>query len=274
MKKIFLLAISLPFIMCGGFAETIDGFGDRVIDTANSLTSPDHENYWLNNIRTFKTYPISYYQKRSNPTPLNVENNVQHTKEYPHNVAISANVEQVMLSDEIYTVSTADLGEHYEISADGKIYNSTDEIVLEKGQVITPLGEVKINGQYYLLFEPERDGRMLLADEHGQILHNIGRYYRGEFLLSKDKASVLPKDLSIVKNSNTEQSVSDFAMQFEIKYAGLQDGLMRFTYVDYSNGRSETQLTFSKEQQFLDINGKHIQVINATEDNIQYIIRN
>ena len=274
MKKIFLLAISLPFIVCSGFAETVENFGDKVVDTAHTLGTPDHENYWLNNIRTFKTYPISYYQKENSYSAPTYENNVYHTREYPRNSAISARVGQVMLSDETYTVRSANLGQHYEVSADGTVYNSTDEIKLDKGQVITPLGEVKINGHYYLVFEPERDGRLLLADTQGQIMHNIGRYYRGDFLSSKDVTSVLPKDLSIVKSDDIKQEASDMAMQFEIKYAGLDDGLMHFLYVDYSNGRTETKLTFSKEQKFIDIEGMHIQILDASADEVQYILRN
>ncbi len=274
MKKIFLLAISLPFLVCAGLADSVQEAGENVVDAARSLVTPDHENYWLNNIRTFRTYPIVYYQQHAEAKSAEVENNVQHAREYPLNVVISANVGQVMVSDEVYTVRTANLGEHYEIADDGKVYNSSSEINLTKGQVITPIGEVKIDGHYYIVFEPERDGRMLLADEKGQILHNIGRYYRGEFLLSRDLASVMPKDLSVVKTSATKQEVSPLEVQFEIKYDGTEDGLLRFTYVDYSNGRRETQLSFSSDQQYLDINGKHIQVISAAEDYIEYMLRN
>lgn len=274
MKKIFLLAISLPFLVCAGFTDSVQHAGERTVATARSLVTPDHENYWLNNIRTFKTYPIVYYQQHAYSKPVEVENNVRHAREYPLNVVISANVGQVMVSDEVYTVSTENLGEHYEIAGDGIVYNSDSEIKLVKGQVITPIGEVKIDGQYYIVFEPERDGRMLLADEQGQILHNIGRYYRGEFLLSRDLASVLPKDLSIIKTSDVKHEISNSEMQFEIKYDGIADGLIKFVYVDYSNGRRETQLAFSSDQRYLDINGKHIQVITATADNIEYILFN
>ena len=86
--------------------------------------------------------------------------------------------------------------------------------------------------------------------------------------------SVLPKDLSIVKSDDIKQEASDMTMQFEIKYAGLEDGLMHFLYVDYSNGRTETKLTFSKEQKFIDIEGMHIQILDASADEVQYILRN
>lgn len=274
MKKIFLLAISLPFLVCAGFTGTEQQAVNSAVDTVRSLGTPDHENYWLNNIRTFHTYPIVYYQHPDYYEHVDVKDNVQHAREYPLNVVISANVGQVMVGDEVYTVRTANFGEHYEITDDGMVYNSGGEINLTKGQVITPIGEVKIDGRYYIVFEPERDGRMLLADEHGQILHNIGRYYRGEFLMSRDLASVMPKDLSIIKTSDVKQEVSNSEMQFEIKYDGTADGLIKFIYVDYVNGRRETQLAFSADQRYLDINGKHIQVITATADSIEYILFN
>ena len=274
MKKIFLLAISLPFIVCAGFADDVQQFGEKTADTLRSFVTPDHENYLLNNFRSFKTYPITYYQQQSGYNIHNVETSVEHTREYPRNTAMSANVGQAMLSDEIYQVNTANLGEHYEIAEDGVIYNSSDEIHFTKGQVITPLGEVKIDGHYYLVFEPERDGRLLLADEHGQIMHNIGRYYRGEFLYSRDTTSMQPKDLHIIKTTGSKQSFSAPEMQFEIKYDGVHDGFMKFVYVDYSNGRTETALAFAPNQQYIDINGQHIQIIETTANDIQYILRN
>ena len=282
MKKIFLLAISLPFLVCGGYYHDGEGFSNNTQQHINSITSAissvarrDSENYWLNNFRSFKTYPITYYQRN----PLNTQNNdpetvLHHTQEYPKNIPISAHNGQRIVGDETYTTTTANIGEHYEIATDGEVRNSTSLIKLSKRQVITPIGEVLINGRYFLVFEPERDGRILLADENGQIMHNIGHYYRGELLISRDITTVIPKDLGIIKTSNIIQKATTPQLQYEIFYNGVVEGQMQFTYVDYLNGRNEKTFVFPVNQQIISINGKNIKVHQATDKFIEYIILN
>lgn len=282
MKKIFLLAISLPFLVCGGFYNEDEGFSNNTQQHINSITSAissvarrDSENYWLNNFRSFKTYPINYYQgNHENASETNVQTTTHHTQEYPKNIPISAYVGQRIIGDETYTVTTSDMGEHYEISTDGEIRNSIYQIKLSKRQVMTPIGEVLINGRYFLVFEPEQDGRMLLADENGQIMHNIGHYYRGELLISRDITTVIPKDLSIIKTSDIQQTSSEPQLQYEIYYKGLVDGQMQFSHIDFINGRTEKTFVFPISQQIVNIEGKSIKILSATDENIQYILLN
>lgn len=282
MKKIFLLAISIPFIACGGFYFDGQRFGDDVTqwgsdmaDSMHTLVERDHENYWLNNFRSFKTYPISYYQgNRQNTSEPDVQTSLYHAQEYPTNVPISAYKGQRMVGDETYTVTTSNMGEHYEMSSDGKIQNSTYLIQFSKRQVMTPIGEVLINGRYFLVFEPERDGRMILADENGQIMHLIGHYYRGELLMSRDLTTIMPKDLSIIKTSDIHQTSSAPQLQYEIYYKGLVDGQMQFSHIDFINGRTEKTFVFPTSQQIINIEGKNIKILSATDENIQYILLN
>lgn len=282
MKKIFLLALSLPFLICGGFyydgqrfKNDVQQWGSDMADNLHTLVERDHENYWLNNIRSFKTYPINYYHgSHENLNETTVQTSVEHTQEYPRNIPVSANVGQRMVGDEIYTLTTSAIGEHYEMNNDGYILNSVYRMSFNKGQVMTPLGDVLINGRWFIIFEPERDGRMLLADENGQIMHNIAHYYRGELLMSRDATTIMPKDLSIIKTTNPHQTASASQMVYEIIYKGLTENHMEFTYVDFSNGRSEKTFAFPLDQQIVTMNGKSLKILKATADNIQYIILN
>lgn len=282
MKKIFLLAISLPFLVCGGyyhdgerFSNDVRQWGSDMVDSIHTVVERDHENYWLNNFRSFKTYPINYYQgNHENASETNVQTTTHHTQEYPKNIPISAYVGQRIIGDETYTVTTSDMGEHYEISTDGEIRNSIYQIKLSKRQVMTPIGEVLINGHYFLVFEPEQDGRMILADESGQIMHLIGHYYRGELLMSRDLTTIMPKDLSIIKTSDIHQTSSAPQLQYEIYYKGLVDGQMQFSHIDFINGRTEKTFVFPISQQIVNIEGKSIKILSATDKNIQYILLN
>ena len=281
MKKIFLLAISLPFLVCGGFyydgarfQRDVQKWSSDLADNMHTLVERDHENYWLNNVRSFKTYPITWYGEHQNASEANAQVTLHHTQEYPRNVPISAYKGQRILGDETYTVTTSNMGEHYEVSSAGEIRNSSYRIQFHDRQVLNPVGETLINGRHFIVFEPERDGRMILADEVGQIMHNIAHYYRGELLLSKDLTTVMPKDLTAVKTSDVLQKATEPQLQFEIYYDGLLEEQMKFTYVDFINGRAEKTFVFPRDQQLIDINGKKFKVHQATNSFIEYIILN
>ena len=284
MKKIFLLISALPLLVCGRFYYDPDRFvndaqdwSEEVADDLHTLVERNHENYWLNNIRPFKTYPINWYSGgRINASTYDVgpQTQVRSTHEYPRNVAISANLGQRMVDRETYNVYISDLGEHFEASAEGEVTNSAYNIKLKKGQVLTPVGEVDINGRFFTLFEPEHDGRMLLTDETGLVMHAIGHYHRGELLMSRDATTIMPKDLRILKSSDVKQSASSPQMQYAIEYNGIVEDNMEFIYNDYTDGNVRKTFVFPRNQQIININGVKIKVLNPAADHIEYILLN
>ena len=283
MKKIFLLALSLPLLICGRFYYDPDRFmndmgemGDSIAAKMHTFVERDHENYWLNNIRTFRSFPINWYGRpNNNPADVNTTTQTRLTHEYPRNVPMRADVGQRLVDLETYNVQTSNIGEHYEAIETGTISNSAEAISLYKGQVMTALGDVTINGRRFTIFEPERDGRFLLADETGLFLHNIGIYHRGELVLSQDITTMNPKNLGVKLTADVKQATSSPQMHYEVTYNGwVDDGNMEFIYVDYSAGRVSKTFVFSREQQIVNVNGVHIKVINAGENDIEYILLN
>ncbi len=282
MKKILLLALSLPMLICGRFyydpnrfVNDISATSDSIAAKMHTLVERNHENYWLNNLRTFKTYPINWYGGNH----INYSESVSQiqtrlTHEYPRNVPISADVGQRMVDLETYNIETSNLGEHYEANGTGELTSGHSTIYLSKGQVLTPIGDVNINGQYFLVFEPERDGRLMLTDQNGQIMHNIGLYYRGELLVSEEITSLEPKNLRVIKTTDIKHTESAPQIKYEVKYNGLTEDNMEFIYVDYTVGRVDKIYAFPKSQHIININGVHIKVLNATENNIEYILLN
>jgi hypothetical protein len=269
-------------LICGRFYYDPNGFVNAIINTSDSIAAMmhtslerHHENYRLNILRTFKTYPINWYGgNHVNLSEANAQVQTRLTHEYPRNVPISADVGQRMVDLETYNVQISNVGEHYEPSATGEITNGHGSIYFAKGQVLNPIGDVNINGQGFLVFEPERDGLLIMADGNGQFMHNIGLYHRGELLVSEEITSVMPKDLRVVKTTDVKQSTSAPQIKYEIKYNGLVEENMEFTYTDYTMGREDKIYAFPKTQHIINVNGVHIKVLNATENNIEYILLN
>ena len=257
MKKIFITISLLALTACIFFEK-------------------DNPHYWLNNIRSYKTLPINYYdsntpefgEKLTSSRTLN-------TRTYKHNVIVSANLGQRMVDAQTYTVKNY-TAEKIVATTDGQLYNISHTVDIHEGDVYTPLGEVKFNGQYYLLVDPQNNGNILLIDEDGKFLNMICRIYRGELLLSREKAVINPQGLGVEQDINVREVVDKPKLQFEIKYDGLENGMMAFIYTDYSNASSTEgyfqRFTFPQEQELVDINGIKFKVMDVYPDRIEYML--
>jgi len=261
MKKIF---ITVPLLIVAGCSFL------------QSVTERDNKNYWLNNIRSYKTYPISYYG--ANAVQENeklIESKTLNTRTYKHNVVVSANLGQRMVDAQTYTLKNY-ATEKLVANMDGRIYNINNEITIRKGDVYTPLGEVKIGGQYYMLISPNNNNDILLVDEQGRFLNQICHIYRGELLYPRESSQISSVDLGIEQTKDSREDVSEPHLQFEIKYDGLENGNMAFIYTDYSNANSSEgyfqRFVFPQTQDLVNLNGVKFKVMDVYPERIEYML--
>lgn len=261
MKKIFITVPLLAVAGCSFF---------------HSLTERDNENYWLNNVRSYKTYPIVYYDASVAKEKVKLtDSKTLNTRTYKHNVVVSANLGQRMVDAQTYTVNKYTT-EKLVANTDGKIFDIRQEVDIHKGDVYTPIGEIKMNGSYYMLISPNRDNNILLVDEQGHFLNYICHLYRGELLLPREASQMSPADLGIEQNKNSSKNVSEPRLQFEIKYDGLENGNMAFIYTDYSNASSSEgyfqRFVFPQTQDLVNLNGVKFKVMDVYPERIEYML--
>lgn len=281
MKKIFLTILSLAGVtysaQCfAGWTFAPRRFANDVSAKAHTLVERDNDNYWLNNIRFYRTYPINFY---GNKTPQNVSDSSSlqtvTTREYPYDMAVAANYGQRMYDSETYSVQQKSTEGVYAPQSDGVIFTTNKEIHLTQDMSLEPIGEVKISGEYYLIFEPEHNGQLILIDKTGQIMPMIGYLYNNEFLASKDKAQVSPRDLAVAPQKD-KQFTTDPQMQFEIIYDGARNNVMSFQYIDHRTpavGSTYTQrFSFPTGQDVININGVRFKILHADENHVEYML--
>lgn len=256
MKKTFI-AIPLIFLAsCGVFER-------------------DNSNYWLNNVRSYKTFPITFYDSQTVTDEKLTNTETLNTHTYKHNTLVSANLGQRMVDAQTYTVKNY-TREKIVANADGSLYTTGVTLNINKGDIFLPLGEVKINGRYYLLITPQNDGNIALIDENGYFANMVAQLYRGELLISNEAAVVRPENLGVTMDKDVREATGTPQPQFEIKYDGLENDMMAFIYTDYSNATSSQgyfqRFVFPKEQSLVNINNVKFKIMDVYPERIEYMI--
>lgn len=256
MKKILTTLLMLSLSACSGFF------------------APDSDNYWRNTFRSYRTYPITYYDEANLPNPEKLtDKQTIATHTFKRNTVVSANVGQRMVDSETYTIKKYS-HEKLIANATGTIANASTSIKLVKGEAYQPIGEIKRNGEKYLLFEPDHNGNYLLVSPNGKLLPKIAMLYKGELFYPKADAEIDPHGLGIEPITNERKDIAEPQQRFEIKYDGSEDGFMSFLYAKYnSKGVPDVKrYIYSVEDVLLDIDGVKLQITDVLPDRIEYMI--
>ena len=274
MKKIFVPVLTL-LIACfaaQGYAAWGERYSHNNREGNDSLFSSDSDGYWLNSFRTYKKYPINFYSQRLLNKNSSEQTQQIEAHEYQYGVPVTARLGQRMYDSTTYTVTTRTGGEQYSATSDGVLYNGQNEIKIHKGQIFTPIGEIKVNGQYYVLFEVPDSDYIIAADYKGRFLDAIGLIESGSLYVAKDFTIVRPKDLSVEAYQNKEQDTGDAELNFEIRYGGIENNNIVFIIGD-DRGEEYEQIQYAPvEPQMLQISGVNFEIIHASPDYVEYKI--
>ncbi|MBP5215090.1 MAG: hypothetical protein J6039_00835 [Alphaproteobacteria bacterium] len=272
MKKIFVPTLALIAVMVSApsyarWGDTYQNFGS----SKPSIFSADSDAYWLNKFRGYKKYPVHFYTEkmlRGDEKPEVVK--TVSTHEYKHNVIVSAKVGQRMFDSSSYQISQQKGKETYRATTDGLLYTGLDEIKISENQLLKPLGEVKINGNYYVVLELPETSYVIMADTKGYVLDALGQIEHGNLLVPKDVIIVRPHGFQVEEYRETKEITGDTRTNFEIQYMGLENyEFMVFQIIEGGHARNE----------FIPISEKNIvlqntkfEVIYAGPDYIEYKI--
>lgn len=272
MKKIFIPVLTL---LIAGLASPSYGawganFRHGNHHGSNSLFSSDSDGYWLNRWRSYKKYPINFYSQRLLNKDSGEKSKTIDAHEYKRGVAVTARIGQRMYDSTTYTITTRTGSEQYRATETGSMYGGQNEIKITKGQIFTPLGETKINGEYYILFEVPETSHIIAADYKGYFLDALGLIEDGFLYVSKDIVVSRPHNLHIEPYREVEENTGEAKLDFEIKYGGIQGGDMSFVV---SDGTDEGKRKYAPlDEKIVQVNGVNFEIIHASPDYIEYKI--
>ena len=273
MKKIFIPVITLVAISFA--APSYSRWGETFKDynaSSGALFSSDSDGYWLNKFRGYKKYPIVFYSEKMLQSKDAGSTDTFKTREYKHNVIVSAKKGQRMYDLTTYNVTKNRGKEQYKVTDDGYFYSGQNEIKLWRDDLLEPLGEVKINGNYYIILQLPDTSYVVMADSKGIMLDALGQIEHDNLLVSKEITIVHPKDLGVVPYREEIEEKGSNKTAFEISYEGMYNGniVLKLTE-DEKNDAAQLQY-LSPDDKIVNIHGVRFEITHVTPEYIEYRI--
>lgn len=155
----------------------------------------------------------------------------------------------------------------------GTMDSAYSPVDIRKNAKYVAFGEVTHNGETYMLVRQEKSNDILLVNGNGEIYDHIGRISDGRLAVLSARFYIAPDDLRMVPVVNTRVENSENESGFVLSYDGLEnDGNeMVFTYKE--EGYDPESIRFSICEEHIEIHGLKIDVFNASEDKIEYLIK-
>lgn len=223
-------------------------------------------------IENYKTYPVYLYGET--PEMVNVEYYTVRT--HPLNTVLTSYVGYSVVDKKMYSKNTYTT-EEVQVAKSGTIIGSSSNISLKKGEVKKVAGSVILNEKEYLLLPVEPAGYyILMNNQTGKLLNRMGRLKGDRLTVLDAKYNIAPKDFGfkVVNKARSKETAPELG--FDVKYGGIKDGKMVFTYLDYSQMKGNRgyfeDITFPIDQQNVEIEEAGFRVIKADKDKIEYVI--
>jgi len=155
----------------------------------------------------------------------------------------------------------------------GKMDSAYSPITIRKNAKYNAFGEVKHDGETYMLVRQGKSNDIILVNGEGEIYEHIGRMLDGRLVVLSAKFYVEPEDLRMIPIVDTRVEENDETTGFVLKYDGLEnDGNeMVFTYEE--EGGDAEEIRFSICDEHIRIHDLEIDIFNASEDKLEYMIQ-
>lgn len=256
MKKIFIGLVILLQCSCAYLK------GDYTLGRRNTFND------------FFYTYNIHYYEKSDfgemDTETYTVSNFDAGVRRFtvPGGIVVSSKIYQRITYSDEYVRPTIS----------GGLVSYTVPVPFSDEKIYEVIGEVVIDKKVYRLLEPNRLGDVILIDDNGKIYHRVGRIYNNRLALLDTAFRVEPEDVTFVNESKNRKQEEDIISGFEIRYGGIEDYQLVFTYSSVSpNGGMPIETNkifkFPMYDSEVEIEGVTIKLLNVNEiSGIEYEI--
>jgi len=225
-----------------------------------------------NKVFTFwQTDGIFYYDNNLNEEFLSESATVTEDKIQKGQVLIT-HAGDVMASSKTYRTDYYSV-ETIKPTKNGVMDSAYSPVYIKKNSKYNAFGEVKYDGETYMLVREGKRNDILLVNGEGEIYNHIGRIVDGRLAVLSAEFYITPADLRMVPVVDTRSENSENVSGFTLIYDGLEnDGdEMVFTYQE--EGYDPESIRFSICDEHIEIHGLKIDVFNASEEKLEYMIQ-
>lgn len=219
----------------------------------------------------WQTDSIFYYDKSLNSEFL-AESTTTTEDKMERGQVLVTHAGDVMASSKTYRTDYYST-ETVKPTKNGVMDSAYSPLKIRKNATYNAFGEVKHDGETYMLVRQGKSNDIILVNGDGEIYEHIGRMVDGRLAVLSAKFYISPEDLRMIPVVNTRVEEAGEESGFTLTYDGLDnDGYdMVFTYEE--EGYDAEEIRFSICDEKIEIHGMKIDVFNASEDKIEYMIQ-
>ncbi len=158
------------------------------------------------------------------------------------------------------------------VNKDAVMSSSYSPLYIKKNNKFEPFGETTFNGEKYMLVKQGKSGDVLMINGNGELFDRIGRVVDGRLAVLDITFFVEPEDVLFTPVVNTRSENTEVMDGWELRYDGIVNNYMRFTYSTLGENGQAEEFIFPTGQQTIIINDLRINVIEAGYNKIEYVI--
>lgn len=254
MKKIAAALSLLTITACGIHAGNINLWPER-----NSM------------FEVLQTESIFYYDQPQDTEILSASKTITE-EEINRGEYLITDTGELMAFSKTYRTDFFDT-ETLKVNKNAILSSSSAPYVIKKDSEYTGFGEVTINGENYMLVrQGNKENDILLINGDGEVYNHIGRIVKNRLAILDINFTLEPKDVLFVPVVATRTEKSDYLSGFELRYDGIKNGEMVFTYTTLGEECYDQEYTFPVNQHTIEIEGLTIDVKEADYNKIEYTI--
>jgi len=158
---------------------------------------------------------------------------------------------------------------------DAKMFSGSSPAEIKGGKKYSVIAKTKIDGNVYYLVNSEDSTFVYLVDKDYKLQRNLGTIRNDKLVLLEDSYTVEPEGFQFEPITETRVLQSDIVNGFEIRYEGVQNGMMLFTLMQYDAGGSTGEFSnynFDNQPGIVNIAGVKIKIFNADDSKLDYMI--
>ena len=225
-----------------------------------------------NQVFTFwQTEKIFYYDQSLNEEFLSESQTITENKVERGQVLITHTGEQ-MASTKTYRTDYYST-ETVKPNKNGEMDSAYSPLKIKKNGKYNAFGEVTYDGQTYMLVSPEYSKDILLVEPDGTIYNHIGRMMGKRLIVLSAEFFITPRDLKMYPVVDTRIENSDNAEGYTLTYDGLENDGNEMVFTYHKLGEEPQQVRFSICDEQIEIFGLEIDVFDASEEKIEYMIK-
>ncbi len=158
------------------------------------------------------------------------------------------------------------------VNKDAVMSSSYSPLYIKKSSKFDAFGETTFNGTKYMLVRQGKSGDILMVNEDGELFNRIGRIVDGRLAVLDIVFFPEPEDIVFTPVVTTRSENTDIMVGWELRYDGVVNNYMRFTYSFLGSNSSSEEFIFPVGQQTINIYDLRINVIEAGYNKIEYVI--